>query len=420
MTTIDSALAYLAERCDGGEIFLEHRKSGSIKTKKQEIDSFKENTSLGYGIRVLLGKRMGFYFTNTLNERALSKALKIAKVAQEDPYITLPQTKNPKPSGRKDLDIITVDEAIEAAYGMVKACSSFEGVEPTTGSVSWTTSRVEIANTHGIHGEKEDFTLGAYIGAVSKGAEPSTGFHYEVSRQKDLDPWSIGEEAGRITLESLNAKRIESGSRNVVLRPMAVAELLENTLVPSFSADNVQRGRSRLQGNVGEKLFGSLNIIDDGGLEKGLMSEPFDDEGVPTGRTVLTRDGVLEGFIYDSYTASKEGVRSTGNGSRSSYSSLPSVGPSNFLVQGDEVLNDESGAVIVHGLIGAHTANPISGDFSCETRNAFLDGVPVKKAIVSGNIFDILAGEVAFGKDPKQYSSVLSPSLELRGIIITG
>jgi PmbA protein len=213
---------------------------------------------------------------------------------------------------------------------------------------------------------------------------------------------------------------LKTGRRRVILHPMAVTELLEYTLIPSFSADNVQRGRSKLGGMVGQKIFAGFDIADDATVLNGLMTEPFDDEGVSSNRTSLVKKGVLKGFLYDTYTANKEGRKSTGNGQRSSNASLPSVGPSNFVISGDETIGNEDEALVVHGLIGAHTSNPISGDFSCETKNAFLNGKSIKKAIVSGNIFEILKSGIKFGSDVKQYSSVLSPSIEIPEIMVVG
>lgn len=416
---IEKALKSLSEKVDEAEIFQLTSKSAAIKTKRFSIDMFKEKGTQGYGIRVIKDKKMGFYFSNVLNDQALERAVKVAKSSQRDEHLSLPE-----PSTYKDVSSqvfeLELEEGIKMAEDLVSACKEYEGVFPTTGTVSWGTARITVANTNGVYGEKAEFTVSLYLGTVAKGKEPATGFHFEVSREKDIDAYDVGSIASRLAKESLNAERVEAGMRNVILRPMAVTELLESALIPSFSADNVQRGRSKLQGRINEEVFQGVNIVDDATLEGGLMSERFDDEGAATQRTTLVDRGVLKGFLYDTYTANKEEKRSTGNAARPSHASLPSVGPSNFIISGEDRIDEENGALVVHGLVGAHTANPISGDFSCETRNAFLDGRPVKKAIVSGNIFDVLASGIRFGEDVKQYSSVLSPSIELPDVTVVG
>jgi PmbA protein len=416
---IEGALKNLSKKADEAEIFRIDSKSSTIKTKKSEIDTFKEKRSLGYGIRVIKNKKMGFYFSNKLDKRGLETVLKVAKVAQEDNYLSIPRKRVHKKTTPPVFEM-DVDEGIKMAQELVMAGKDFNDVNPTSGMVSWNVSDIVIANTNGVYGEKSEFTISAYLSAVARGDEAATGFDFQVSREKDLDAFRIGSTACKLAKNSLGAKRLETAKRKVILRPMAVTELLEHTLIPSFSADNVQRGRSKLNGRVSEDVFKGINIIDDATMKQGLMTEDFDDEGVKAQRTVLADKGVLNDFIYDTYTANKEGRESTGNGSRTSYASLPNVGPSNFILSGESGLEEGVGTLVVHGLVGAHTANPISGDFSSETRNAFLNDVPIKKAIVSGNIFDIFSKGVIFGKDPKQYSSVYSPSIELPEIMVIG
>jgi PmbA protein len=416
---IEKALKLLSNKSDEAEIFKVESKSASIKTKKQAIDSFKEKGAIGYGVRVIKNKKMGFYFTNSLNEKAIDTAVKISKIAERDDYLSFPGKQAYKQSSLHAIEM-EVEEGIEMANELVSAGKDLKEVSLTGGTITWGNSKITIANTNDVYGVKSEFTLSAYLGTVATRTEPATGFHFEVSRMKDIDAFEVGTTACRLARDSLDAKGLKTAKRRVILRPMAATELFENTLIPSFSADNVQRGRSKLQGRLGEKPFTGINIIDDATLNGGLMSEPFDDEGVPAQKTVLVDNGALKGFLYDTYTASKEGIESTGNGARPSHAALPGVGPSNFMIEGDNRVDGEDSALIVHGLVGAHTANPISGDFSCETRNAFLDGEPIKKAIVSGNVFDLLKKEVKFGDDKKQYSSVRSPSIELSDVMVVG
>jgi len=416
---IERVLKRLGEAADEAEIFTVESISTTIKTTRSEIESFKEKSALGYGVRVITDSKMGFYFTNKLGLDAGEKAIKIARASQKDGFQSLTTNLSAKTKKLPEIEM-TVDEGIEMAGQLVAPAGDYKDVHATTGTVSWGTSTSTVANTHGLWAEKSDFTVAAYLGTVASGEAQSTGFHYEVSREKTVDARAVGDAACRLARDSLNPVPIDTGRTCVILRPMAVSDLFENTLVPSFSADSVQRGRSMLGEKVGEEIFSKFNISDDATLSGGLMSEPFDDEGVSGQRTTLVEKGVLKGFLYDTYTANKGETQSTSNAGRASYAGLPGVSASNFVVSGSEKIAGESGTLVVHGLVGAHTANPISGDFSCETRNAFLNGRPVKKAIVSGNVFEILKTGVRFGTDVKQYSSIRSPSIELSDVMVVG
>jgi len=200
---------------------------------------------------------------------------------------------------------------------------------------------------------------------------------------------------------------------------------LEATLLPAIFADSVQKGRSALKGRVGEQIASeSLQITDDGLLSGGLDSSSFDGEGVPSQRNVLVEDGILLGFLYDSYTAGKDGAKSTGNAVRSGYSDVPRVGIRNLIMSSHAAhdLFAEAEGYLVNGLIGAHTANPISGDFSVEARNVFYitpgkDPKPIRSLMLAGNIFEILL-DVELGTDVRSVGAIVTPTAKVRMNVI--
>ena len=158
--------------------------------------------------------------------------------------------------------------------------------------------------------------------------------------------------------------------------------------------------------------------MDDGLLPGGLDSSAFDAEGVPSQKTVLIEDGVLKGFLYDSYTAGKDGVQSTGNADRAGYSDVPSVGIRNMIISSPDArdLLAETKGYKVGGLIGAHTANPISGDFSVEARNCFFvapgeAAKPIRSLMLAGNVFELLKG-IEVGTDVRAVGGIVTPTVK--------
>lgn len=415
---LDSALKILDRRADEAEIFHGTEHSKSLETKKGEVDLYKESMSGGYGIRVIKGNRMGFAFSNRLDETIIERALDSAKIAEVDEHLALPYAQSYGGSTCFDAGVASLDTgALLKFMDELLAPHKEYSVTPTTGSITAASYEEEIVNSHGVSCTEKGTTISAHLSAVARDADISTGFYYDISRFLDLDFAEIGREASRLAKESLNAKKIDTIKTSLTMKPHAVAELFEHALMPSFSADNVQRGRSFLADRVGETIASGIGITDDGTLERGLLTGKFDSEGVAQRETPLVKDGVLSGFLYDTYTASKEGTGSTGNASRDSFSSMPQAAPSNVIISG----KGETGeGLVVHGLIGAHTSNPVSGDFSVETRNAFLDGKPVRKAIISGNVFELLKNVVGFGKDVKQVSHIVSPSIEFSDVTVVG
>jgi PmbA protein len=211
------------------------------------------------------------------------------------------------------------------------------------------------------------------------------------------------------------------------LKPLALTELLEYTLVPSLSGDNVQKGRSSLKDRVGELIASEdLHLLDDGLLPAGMGSSGFDGEGTPSQRTPLVQSGILKGFLYDSYSAGKADRRSTGNALRSGYSDVPRIGVRNLIISSDNAydLLAETRGVLVNSFIGAHTANTISGDFSVEARNSFYvepgkAPSPIKTMMLAGNVFDLLK-DIELGTDVRTVGSVVTPSAKLRMKVVGG
>ncbi len=104
-------------------------------------------------------------------------------------------------------------------------------------------------------------------------------------------------------------------------------------------------------------------------LSGGLRTWKFDDEGVPRRTTPIIEKGVLCNFIYDNYTAKKEGKESTGNAARAGYLSTPSVEATNFHIKSsnkshEQLLREVDDGLLVYYLQGAHSSNPVSGEFS--------------------------------------------------------
>jgi PmbA protein len=429
----EKALKILMKSADEAEVFFSKGISNDVGIKKGRIETFRGSSHFGYGIRVIKDKKMGFAFSNNLDEKVLQRAVDIAKIGEKDEFLSLPGKQKYSCVGTYDKKIaeLEVEDAMEFAEVLVSPCESYN-VIPTTGVISWSFSEVGIWNSNGIAGTDKATACACYLNTVAEGK--SSGFYCEVSRALDLDFAGVGKEAARLARDSLNAKEIGVLTTDLILKPHAVAELFENVLIPSFSADNVQRKRSVLAEKLGERVFSEkLNIIDDGTIKHGLSTAKFDAEGVKSQRTELVKRGVLKGYLYDTYTANKGKVKSTGSAERDSYASLPSIDSSNFIVSGNSVRKlvcmpsslRKSGRIggeglVVHGLIGAHTSNPVSGDFSVETRNTFLDGKPVKKAIISGNIFDILNKIEGFGRDYRQVSSVRAPTIQFKDVRVVG
>jgi len=416
------------------EIYYAANHSTGVNFKKDSLENAKDRFSEGLGIRAIVNGAVGFASTNSARE--LENAVKIAvaeaRVRENDPdWVSLPSNgKYPEVSGifDKKVEALELEECIGYAVELVDGTKEIPGTLPTSGGFTRSRSRRLILNTNGIEIEEESTAVSGFVDVITVNGDTSTAYDFAVSRSLDIDFFALGKNASDLALKSRGGIKIEPQKTDVIFHPFAFSDILEDALAPSLDADNVQKGRSGLIDKLGEEVaVPELCIYDDGLVEAGIETAASDDEGVPSQHTTVLKNGVLETYLYDSYTAGKAGVKSTGNGSRSSYTSPPSVGLRNFVIdypQEDIIANTASG-VFVNTIIGAHTANSISGDFSVEARNAFTikDGAldkPVKSLMISGNAFELLKNITGAGFDVRKVGGIITPSIRVSGMSVIG
>jgi PmbA protein len=166
-------------------------------------------------------------------------------------------------------------------------------------------------------------------------------------------------------------------------------------------------------------------MYDDPYLPRANGSVFWDAEGTPTKRVDFVRNGTLEAFAYDLKTAYRYGKTSTGNAVRGGFGGLPVIGHHNFIVDGPRRAVDDERVLYVHNVVGAHTANPMSGDFSVELSNAFwMEGgefeVPIRSAMLSGNVFELHKEIAGLGRKSRAIGSLILPSIKINKQHIIG
>lgn len=276
----------------------------------------------------------------------------------------------------------------------------------------------------------EDSVYAISVQSVAQeGDESQSGYDYMASRRcSDLEPAVVGREAADEALGLLGGAAPETGTYPAIFPPRVALDLL-GALVSSFSAEEMQKGRSRLVDRRGETVFSrELTVVDDGTLPWMTGSAPFDDERVPVTPRNLVDQGVVAGCLHTLKTAARWSEEPTGNAFRAALSSAPTPGTSNLFIKpgpGPLASSLPPGlSVSFSSLMGAHTMDRVSGDFSLGAAGYFLkDGEPVKpfrNGTVSGNLFDLMSSLVAVGDDLKFYGSMGSPSLIFESVIVSG
>ncbi len=394
----------------------------------------------GVGVRVLVGKRSGFFATSSLKskdvERAVEAAYRMAKLSEPDKDWHVLPKKTGKASVEGVFDRETAETEPDALIGgvaemldAVAGCGS--NLSVTRADVAVGSDETAVVNSHGCSLWREETSAAVSISVKAESGELK-GISSEDQQARawgKLDCGSVAREAAERAEKVMHAKPVAGGKMPVVWDNKLFASILRIMFGETLSADSVQKGRSPWAGRIGETIAAEgFSLLDDGLLRGGLGTREFDDDGVAQRTVSLIEKGTLRSFFYDNYTANKEKRESTGNASRS-YRSFPMPSTNNLFLQPgemrrEELLDVKRGLYVVE-TIGDWLSNPISGDLSATATNAFLieDGEltrPVKGVIVSGNFFEILRRGIDLGDDVDNSGSTYSPSARISEMAVTG
>jgi PmbA protein len=293
-------------------------------------------------------------------------------------------------------------------------------------------SRVAIASTAGVRAEYARTDCWCMVAALAeRGEETQSGFSFAVARElDDLDWEAVAAEAAERGARLLGGRKPATERLPVVLDPWAASSFL-GVLAGALSAEEVQKGRSLFAERVGDRVASErLTLVDDGRLPEGPATAPFDDEGVPTGRTPLIHEGALRGFLHNARTAARAGARSTGNAGRAGYRSVPGVSSTNLVVEpgpkGREALLAAAGrGVYVQEVSGVHSgANPVSGEFSVGATGLRVEdgalGEPLREMTIASTLQDVLGAIRAVGSDLRFFGGGIGTPTLLVGEMTVG
>ena len=326
-----------------------------------------------------------------------------------------------------------LEEKIELARSMEEAARGFDDRVKITDKAVYHDAgySVMIYNTLGLAAQYQGSYCGGYavvVGQENGESENGVALQYSL-RYREIDPRKIGRDAGAKAVRMLGAQPVRSAHLPVVLDPYTVTSFL-GVLQPAFSAEAALKEKTFLRGKEDQQVAGSIiTIIDDGIMAGGLGSSPFDGEGVPCSRTVLVENGRLRNYLHSAYTANKLGVASTGNSVRGSFRNTPEVGTTNFFIKAgktrrDDLIREVSYGLYITDVLGMHTANPISGDFSIGVSGLLIENGeltrPVKSVAAAGNLQELLADIDGVGDDLTFFLGKGSPTLRVKALSISG
>jgi len=427
------------------EIYGESINGVTIESYRGKVESMSFIDDSGVGIRVCRDNKVGFAYTSDTSMEAMLDALKdsadslgIASELGVNPVKKVQSIAFEGAASNRHLydnlpDEWDIRSKMKSVIVMENCCYEEDS---------------RIVNTEGA--VYEDIVLDVVIGATelppieerrgfcftsisaiaSDRGDVKSGWYFEQSQSPEfIDFEKVGRKAARRAIEVLGARQIKTGKYTVLINEMSFATILE--FVESImSGEQVAKGASVLRDHLGKKVASEVvTLIDDPHLRGGCFNAGFDAEGLWTQRRVLIQDGVLIGYLHNTFSALLLNQTPTANAVRSSYRFQPVPGATNLYIRGgkkgkDELVSSIGRGIMVTEVMGLHTANSISGEFSFGISGFYIERGeiqhPISQMTISGNIIDLFERIVDVGRDMRFIYSYGAPAVLVDGLSIGG
>ena len=403
------------------EAYVVHERETEIRAYEGELESFTSAASSGIGVRVVADGRQGYAYAGTLDEDALGETLREARdnaaFAEPDEFNGVALADGVAPV---DLDLFSdalatfsTDDKIALAIELEKATRAADPRITGIESAEYIDTLYEsaVATSTGIAAATRE--TGCYLAAYAlaeENGETQSGFGFSIGRDPSaLDVAVAARDAADRATRLLGATKPTSQRLTVVLDPSVTAQLL-GIVGQTLTGEAVLKGRSMFADRKGDSVAHPLlTLVDDPTNAAAFTASMVDGEGLATRRTPLITDGVLTGFLHNSYSGRRSGEASTGSAVRAGFKSAPGVDAQALsLTPGCDdpqtLLAKIDNGFLVQDVAGLHSGvNPVSGDFSTgaeglRIRNGEL-AEPIREVTIASTVPRLLLDIAAVGND---------------------
>lgn len=426
----------------GAECTIAEGEEFSANVRMREVENLKEAGSRGAGLRILVGRKTGASYTSDLSEAGIQhmvrSAIELADITTDDPHAGLPDADElgsiPGDLSLYSADVEGLDTALkidtakraeEASLAADPRISNSEGA-----SFDTHIGRHIFANSHGFAGEyRSSYCSLSTVPVARDGESMERDYWYTMARGfSGLEsPEEVGRTAAQRALRRLHAVKVETQKVPVVFEPRTARTLLDN-IFEAVHGMSIYRHESFLAGMLDQKVaVDNLTVIDDATIPGLFGTSPFDDEGVPSRRTVVIERGVLKSYLMNTYAARKLGMKTTGNASRG-LTGNAGIGHGNFFIEKgvqtpEQILAGIPNGFYVTELMG-FGVNIVNGDYSRGAAGMWIRNgelaFAVSEVTIAGNLKDMLLGLEAIGSDLDFRGSVAAPTLKIGEMTVGG
>jgi PmbA protein len=410
-----------------------------ISFESGRLKSIKESEHEKIIARIIKNGKLGFVVTSNFDDLNSFKD-KCNDACLNGPEISFnfPKISNYHSVKTYDDNILKInaEEMIKMGHDAIEKIKNYDPEINTNIFIRKGTLDINLINSNQVNlKEQKSFFTFDSEGQSINGEDILEISEGRASGSFDVKPDEIIEDLISKFKHSKKIVQLENKNIPVIFSDDGIIVLLLS-LIAGFNGKNIFQKTSPLVNKLGQKIFDQkLSIYDDGLKSYTISSRNFDDEGVPKQLINLVKDGVVDGYLFDLYSASQCNTISTGSGSKGGFegynpNSIPSVQPTILTIKKgptkkqDMIKNIKEG-LIVHSVLGLGQGNIISGEFSNNVALGFLikNGEiigRVKNVMISGNAYELLKSIDCIGSEILwDKNSICSPYIQVSGVDIT-
>lgn len=406
----------LLRGADFAELFVDKQTFETFGMKSSEINDIQTGINFGIGVRLFYGTKVLYGYTNSTNKEDLIEIVKSLSAKDlRDPMTTLSSFDYTKYDDRHPviqglLDNISLEQKLPFLLELDKQTRSIsDKIEQVTAGVSQYLQQIEIFNSEGLHtSDMRNYSRIRATAIAKDGSVQDTGSYSPGAMMgwnfiQAMDPKMISEQIAQEALVKLKAEACPAGEMPVVIDNGFGGVIFHEACGHLLETTSVAKKASVFHDKLGEMIASSVvSAVDDGTLENHWGSINIDDEGMPSKKTQLIKDGKLTSFMVDKLGAMKTGYERTGSGRRESYKYAPTSRMRNTYIEAGDSSLEQMISSVDKGLyckkMGGGSVSPGTGEFNFAAQECYL--------IENGKISTPVKGATLIGSGPQSLKEI--------------
>ena len=416
------------------EVYVIRSRINAVYVDDSKISNVETKTDMGMSVRINENNKLGkASVTSDDPGVCVNMALQASRYSlPNDDFkgFAFPSNKMLRPTGiiDKRIENIEPEELMEIVSGIVDACDT----NIPRGLLRVSTIESAVVNSNGVSAEHKSTMLYGHFTSMMKLEHPGEGVETLFGTSLDIDPNAIGEALYNSAKAAASAVSFK-GKRELtmILPPSELGDMLMSSAGYAMNGENVRYKRSLWKDDLDKEVASKCITLTDDPMTPGPLCSSFDDEGTPSSKKIMVDNGVLKGFLRDSFAGG-----STGNGMRRSsvesqgiYENPASIKPMNLVLKKgnktrQQIIEGTDNGILIEKFAWPE-ADGLTGRFGLEVRSGYLieNGEIVRtinNALLMGNMMTAMKNVEMIGNDLQNRGCVTVPTVSFRGTELIG